>query len=111
MVEVKIDWNNDDRHPEAEKYLVDPHSDNQSRRKAFLGGWTQAGNKEGRVELDQVTWVGLGIASGGILGQDVPEEQRKAIYRLLLDQYLSSDKVRHWTDEQREEALRLVAEV
>lgn len=109
MVEIRIDWKKDDRHPDPNKYLIDPHSDNQSRRKAFLGGWTQAGNKGDKIQLDKVTWVGLGIAYGSILGQDVSEEQRNAIYKLLLDQYLStSDKAAEWTEEQRAEALRLV---
>lgn len=111
MTEIKINWSDDDRHHDAYKYLVDARSDNRSRLKAFLGGWTQAANKGDRVELDKVTWVGLGIAYGSILGQDVPEEQKNAIYRLLLDQYLStSDKVAGWTDEQHGEALRLVDE-
>jgi hypothetical protein len=106
---MEIDWSNDERNTNASKYLVDPTSDNQSRRKAFLGGWTRYLNNESSHSLDGVTWVGLGMWCASILG-DIPEVQRKDIYSILLGQYVGSDRVKHWTDDQRKEALRLASE-
>jgi hypothetical protein len=74
-----------------------------------LGGWTLFLNQGGSDHLKEVTWVGLGMVYASILG-DISLDRRKDIYRLLLGQYLSSEKVKHWTEEQREEALRLVGE-
>lgn len=105
---IDIDWTNDERNTDPSKYSIKPDS-NEGRRKAFLGGWTRFISNAGSTTLDRVTWVGLGMVYASILG-DMPLDQRKDIYRLLLSQYLSSDRVGHWTVEQREEALRLVTE-
>ena len=59
--------------------------------------------------LDGVRWVGLGMWCASILG-DIPEGQRKDIYRILLGQYVGSNRVKHWKAEDREKVLRLVAE-
>ncbi len=103
---IEVDWSNDERSTDAHKYLVDPNSDKESRRRAFLGGWTRYLNNESSDTLDGVTWVGLGMAWASVLG-DITMDRRKGIYRLLLSQYLSSERVKHWTNEQREGALRL----
>ena len=39
---IEIDWNNDERSNDVNKYLVDPHRDNESRQKAFLGAGTDS---------------------------------------------------------------------
>lgn len=106
---IKMNWNIDERNTNVSKYLVDPQSDKESRRKAFLGGWTRYLNNESSDSLDAVSWVGLGMWCASILG-DIPEKQRKDIYLILLGQYVGSDRVKHWTDEQREEVLRLAGE-
>ena len=106
---IKVNWNADERNPNVGKYLVDPNSDNQSRRKAFLGGWTRYLNNPTSDNLDAISWVGLGMWSASIL-DDIPEDRRKEIYRVLLGQYIGCDRVKHWTDEQRNEALQLVTE-
>jgi len=106
---IEMNWNNDERNTSLSKYLVDPKSDSQSRRKAFLGGWTRYLNNKSSDSLHAVSWVGLGMWCASILG-DIPEERRKDIYHILLAQYVDSDRLKHWTDEQREEALRLVTE-
>lgn len=54
---IEIDWNNDERSTDVSKYLVDPDSDNESRRKAFLGGWNRFLNNESSGNLDGVRWV------------------------------------------------------
>ncbi len=105
---IEINWGNDGRNTDANKYLVDPDS-SEGRRKAFLGGWTRFLNQGGSDYLEEVTWVGLGMVCASILG-DISLDRRKDIYRLLLGQYLSTEKVNHWTEDQRREALRLAAE-
>jgi hypothetical protein len=105
---IEIDWSNDERSMDVNKYLVDPDSDKESRRKAFLGGWTRYLNNGSSDSLDGVTWVGLGMVWASVL-EDIPLDQREGIYRLLLGQYVWSNRVKHWTDEEREEALRLVS--
>ncbi len=107
---IEINWSNDERSTDVNKYLVDPYSDNESRRKAFLGGWNRFLNNESSGSLDGVRWVGLGMWCASILG-DIPEDQRKDIYRILLSQYVGSDRVEHWKTEDRERVLQLVAEV
>lgn len=106
---IVMDWSNDERNTDAHKYLVDPNKDKESRRRAFLGGWTRYLQNESSDQLDGITWVGLGMVWASVL-RDIPLDQRRGIYRLLLSQYLSSDKVKHWTDYQRREALRLVTQ-
>jgi hypothetical protein len=106
---IDINWSNDERNTDVNKYLVDPESDNESRRKAFLGGWTRHLNQASSDNLNGVRWVGLGMVYASIL-RDIPEEQKKEIYRLLLSQYITSDKVQHWTDEQRGRVMQLVTE-
>ena len=104
---IDIDWSNDGRSTDPEDYLVNPKSDNRSRLKAFLGGWTKGAKKDSNNSLDGVRWVGLGMVYGSILGK-IDLDQRKQIYRLLLSQYLTTERVNHWTDDQRQEALQLI---
>jgi hypothetical protein len=104
---IDIDWSNDGRSVHPDDYLVDPDKDNKSRLKAFIGGWTRGANKDSETVLDGVRWVGLGMAYGSILG-DIGLDQRREVYRLLLGQYLTTERVRHWRADQRKEALRLV---
>jgi hypothetical protein len=106
---IDINWNNDERNTDVNKYLVDPDSDNESRRKAFLGGWTRYLNQRSSSNLDGIRWVGLGMVYASIL-EAIPEEQKKEIYRLLLSQYITSDRVQHWTEEQRRQVMQLVTE-
>ena len=101
---IEINWGQDDRNIDVNKYLVDPLSDNQSRRKAFLRGWTIFLSQGGSDYLDRVSWEGLGMVYASILG-DVALNQRKDLYRLLLHQFTVSDRVSHWSDEQRREVL------
>jgi hypothetical protein len=105
---IDINWSNDERNTDVNKYLVDPDSDDESRRKAFLGGWTRDLNQGS--SLNSVRWVGLGMVYASIL-RDIPEQQKREIYRLLLSQYITSERVRHWTDEQRRQVLQLVTEM
>lgn len=102
---IEMDWGHDERTTDVNKYLVDPDS-NEGRRKAFLGGWTRFLNQGGSDYLKDVTWVRLGMVYASIL-DDISLDRKKDIYRLLLGQYLSMEKVSHWTEDQREQALRL----
>jgi hypothetical protein len=104
---IRIDWSNDDRHPDPQKYLVDPDSDNESRWLAFRRGWSRYVNQEARPESDMVTWWETGMFCASVLG-DVGIEHRKLVYKVLLAQFLTSARTDHWTDEQREEALSLL---
>lgn len=103
---IQINWKNDQRNQAVEKYLVGAKHP-ESRLKAFLGGWTRQLNENWPRTLNEVTWVGLGMVYGGILG-DINVEQRKAIYALLLSQYLASERMNHLSEEQRTDILRLV---
>ena len=105
---IEVDWKNDGRNTDVNKYLVVPDS-NEGRRKAFLGGWTRFLNQGGSDHLKEVTWVGLGMVYASVLGE-IPLDRKKDIYRLLLGQYLSTEKVSHWTEDERAEALRLATE-
>ena len=107
---IDINWSNDERNTDVNKYLVDPDSDDESRRKAFLGGWTRDLNQGSSSSLNSVRWVGLGMVYASIL-RDIPEKQKKEIYRLLLSQYLTSERVQHWTNEQRRQVMQLVNEM
>jgi hypothetical protein len=91
---IETAWTNDERNTDAHTYLVDPDSDKESRRRAFLGGWTRYLNNESSDTLDGITWVGLGMVWASVLG-DIPLERRKEVYRLLLGQYLAI-KIAHW---------------
>ena len=106
---IKINWDQDDRNPNVDKYLVDPNHDNQSRRKAFLVGWTRFLNQGGGDYLDRVTWEGLGMTYASILG-DIPLDQRRDLYRLVLSQFVVNDKVQHWTKAEQSEVLKKVEE-
>jgi hypothetical protein len=106
---IKINWNQDDRNTDVNKYLVNPNSDKRSRLRAFRTGWANFLKKKNNNTLDKVTWNGLGRVYASILG-DIPLDQRKNLYWLLLSQFVTSDKVKHWTDEQRQETLWLVEE-
>lgn len=106
---IDLDWSNDERNSNTSKYLVDPNKSRQNRLNVFLEGWKMklkgTHNKKGK----DITWRGLGAVCAGILG-DIPVEQRKQIYQLLLGQFLASNKVKHWTDDERREAMRLVTD-
>jgi len=104
---IKINWSNDDRHPNPQKYLVDPDSSKESRWRAFTRGWTRFVNHKGRPESDKVTWVETGMFCASVLG-DLDQERRRLIYKVLLAQFLTSDRTAHWTDAQREKALSLL---
>jgi len=107
---IDINWSNDERNTDVNKYLVSPDSDNESRRNAFLGGWTRYLNQGTSSNLNGVRWVGLGMVYASIL-RDIPEAQKKEIYRMLLSQYITSERVQHWTDEQRRQVMQLVTEM
>lgn len=101
---IEINWKNDDRNRDVEEYMT------KERRTAFLSRWAiHLKNPSKTTRLEQVRWGGLGLVYASILG-DIPHEQRKELYLLLLTQYLASDRMKHWTDEQRKEALRIAAD-
>ena len=104
---ITIDWTNDVRHTDPQKYLVDPDSSNESRWLAFKGGWSLYLNQGGGSENDKVTWVGIGMFCASVLGE-VAVGQRKLIYKVLLAQFLTSQQASHWTAEQKEKALALL---
>lgn len=49
------------------------------------------------------------MVCASILG-DISEDKQRETYLLLLGQYVWSDRVKHWTDDQRKGALRLARE-
>jgi hypothetical protein len=101
---IEINWNHDDRNTDADEYMTN------ERRRAFLVRWSiylKTGSNTTRLE--KVHWGGLGLVFASILG-NIPAKKRKELYLLLLTQYLASDRVKHWTDEERKEALRVAAE-
>ena len=73
---IEIDWNNDERSTDVNKYLVDPHSDNESRRKAFLGGWNPILEQRKQRQLRWGSLGGLGYVVRQHLGRHSrgPEE-------------------------------------
>jgi hypothetical protein len=105
---LEIDWQNERRNPNANKYLVDPNG-RESRRVAFLSGWKHYLKKRPTERFTTVSWRRLGMLYASVLG-NIAEDERKQLYRLLLSQYLSTDRVKHWTDEQRQGAMRLANE-
>jgi hypothetical protein len=105
---LDIDWRNERRSPKANKYLVDING-RESRRRAFLGGWNYYLKNKPTERLTTVSWRRLGMLYASVLG-NIAEDERKQLYCLLLTQYMVSDRVKHWTDEQREVALRLATE-
>lgn len=107
---MDIDWSQDDRSTDAAKYLVDINLDFESRRRAFLGGWTRYLSESGGHSETRVTWEKLGMVYASVLG-DIPVEQRKQLYSLALGQYVCSQRAAHWTDRQRRDAMRLATEL
>jgi hypothetical protein len=51
----------------------------------------------------------VGAFYASILG-DIPEEQRRGLYYGALAQFVTSERCREWSDEERREALRLARE-
>jgi len=108
---IKMNWSNERRNDKPHKY-----EDNQ-RRDKFIGGYTKQLNKKDKYSgsLKKVTWVGLGMFYASVLADTLPKEKEKrkeimkGLYRLLLDQYLASDRVKLWTDEQRKKATEVAA--
>jgi hypothetical protein len=54
-----------------------------------------------------VSWLALGAVHAAVLGE-IPIDQRKQVYRLLLGQFLQTETVMHWSDKERREALKLL---
>jgi hypothetical protein len=104
---IKLDWTNDRRNPNPDKYVVDPVHSRESRWKAFQKGWDKYLRTEDNSPLDSVSWERLGMATASIC-HDIPVMNRLALYRLFLAHFVQSEKVRHWTDEQRQRALELI---
>ncbi len=101
---IEINWRNEDRSPNASDYF------SNHRRGTFLGYWANYLNEgSSTTYLDVVHWGGLGMVCASYL-EDIPEEKRKKLYLLLLKQYLATDRVKHWTDEERIKALQIAAE-
>lgn len=106
---INLNWSNDERSVNPQKYLVDPNSSNESRWLAFTRGWTRFINHGGGEEKDGVSWWGTGMFCASILG-DLPLEERRLVYKVLLAQLLTSERTAHWTEEQRERAMSLLEE-
>src|ERR1043165_9663924 len=107
---LEIDWSQDNREDDIEVYLVDPPKHPKSRLKTgFLKGWKQElnGNSREGTKPFGVSWERLGGLFASSLGQ-VDEEIKIGIYRVLLDQYFASEKMKHVTVRQRYKALKLV---
>jgi hypothetical protein len=98
---IEMNWKNDDRSMDAEDYLT------VGRCRPFLAGWTRyLDGHTTATKLDEVHWHGLGMVFASVLGNQPTEENRRQLYRLLLRQYLATDRVKHWTDEQRKQILK-----
>lgn len=106
---INLNWSNDERSVDPQDYLVDPVSNKKSRWRAFNGGWTRYINHEGGKRHDRVAWVGAGMFCASVLG-DLSVEERRLVYRILLAQLLTSERTAHWTEEQRERAMSLLAD-
>jgi hypothetical protein len=99
---IQMNWQNEDRSTTSSDYL------NNRRGGRFVGGWTMQLDKPDptRGKLDVVHWQGLGMVFASVLG-NIPQTQKKQLYKLLLGLYLATDRVKHWTDEQRRRALQV----
>lgn len=91
---IELNWKNEDRSRDPEDYLT------RGRCRPFLAGWTLYLRRPNVVH-----WEGLGMVFASVLGA-IPVEDQKQLYRLLLRQYLATDRVKHWTDEQRKQILQ-----
>jgi hypothetical protein len=104
---IDLDWLNDERTADPADYLI-PWNALKSRRRAFLAGWTWY-LEEGAHRDDRVAWYAVGAFYASILG-DIPEEQRRELYYGALAQFVTSERCREWSDEERQDALRLARE-
>jgi hypothetical protein len=94
---IELNWKNEDRSTDPQDYLT------RGRCAPFLAGWTRYLNDPTTVKLDVVHWEGLGMVFASVLGA-IPVEDRRQLYRLLLRQYLATDRVKS-TDEERKQIL------
>jgi len=98
-----INWRGDKRKRKPADYAYSP-DDRQNRLNTFLAGWIDQLNRPGSFAQD-VTWKNLGRVYASILG-DLPVQSRRDIYALLLRQFVHGPQTRHWSDADREIALR-----
>jgi hypothetical protein len=70
---LEIDWQNERRNPNENKYLVDLNG-RESRRVAFLGGWKHSLKKKPTDRLTTVSWRRLGMLYASVLGNIAEDE-------------------------------------
>jgi len=103
-----INWNSDNRFNKSEFYIA-PLDDPDNRVNHFLGGWQDyLANPESMVS--KLNWKNLGRIFASILG-DIPEEQRRNLYAILLALYLKKPRKVDWSDEDRQQALEYFFEM
>lgn len=102
---IDIAWLNDERSDDPEEYLID-WNDKKSRMRAFLAGWGQFLTGDySYSQISELTWHAVGAYYASVLG-DIEVAKRRWIYYAALAEYIKSDRCFHWTDEQRQKALR-----
>ncbi len=100
---IEIAGLNDDREEDPDKYLID-WNDKHSRQTAFLRGWTIFLN-DGEYNKVLLHWQTVGAYYASILG-DIDIAQRRKLYYAALAEYVKSVRCSHWSEGQRQEALR-----
>lgn len=107
---IEVAWNNEGRADKPDKYTFQ-WDDNKGRLSAFLGGWTDW-TEHDRYRRDKFHWRTVGAQFASTFGSrevasQIPEVVRCELYHVALTEYVKSQRCADWTDEQREQAIRL----
>lgn len=107
---IEVAWNNEGRADRPNKYTIN-WDDNKGRLSAFLGGWTDW-TENNRYRTDQFHWRTVGAQYASTFGsreaaREIRLVVRCELYHVALIEYVKSQRCADWTDEQREEAVRL----
>lgn len=105
----RIEWEKDGRAIKTDYYTC-PTDETDNRLTRFLNGWqaylkdpvSEGGNFEEKKQ--KLIWPTLGRLFASLLG-DISPEKRRAIYAILLHEYVHSPRTKDWTEDERAKSL------
>lgn len=76
-----------------------------ARMRAFIGSWKDVSKSKGNN-----TWSHIGVYCRDSFVRSLKKQERRLVFLGLLIAYINGDRCAQWTDEEREEALRIAWE-
>lgn len=99
-MEIELTSGQDNRNPNPDKYA------GNARMGTFLGSWSNPIEENGRN-----TWAHIGGFCRRQFGTDETGNwtihERRLVFLGLIVAYVNSDRCANWTDEEREQAIRV----